>query len=117
MNRQNVCNAWPKQSLSVSFSSGSFRGYQQLGANVTRYDGTYQRDWHEAIDLYYELDPDSCQVCLSVLSFKLTYQLGHLEYYLILLLRVILIESTYPKLISFRVENKITDVDHSVSPA
>ena len=26
----------------------SYRGYQQLGANVTRYDGGFQRDWHEA---------------------------------------------------------------------
>ncbi|KAK9804233.1 hypothetical protein WJX72_002642 [[Myrmecia] bisecta] len=33
-----------------------FRGYQRLGANVTRYDGGYQRDWHEAIDLYREAD-------------------------------------------------------------
>ena len=32
----------------------AFRGYQQLGANVTRYDGGFQRDWHEAIDLYKE---------------------------------------------------------------
>lgn len=31
-----------------------YRGYQQLGANVTRYDGGYQRDWHEAIDMYKE---------------------------------------------------------------
>ena len=33
----------------------SYRGYQQLGANVTRYDGGFQRDWHEAIDLYKEV--------------------------------------------------------------
>ena len=32
----------------------AYRGYQQLGANVTRYDGGFQRDWHEAIDLYKE---------------------------------------------------------------
>ena len=32
----------------------SYRGYQQLGANVTRYEGGFQRDWHEAIDLYKE---------------------------------------------------------------
>ncbi|KAK9819032.1 hypothetical protein WJX74_007795 [Apatococcus lobatus] len=36
-----------------------FRGYQALGANVTRYDGGFQRDWHEAIDLYKEADPDT----------------------------------------------------------
>lgn len=32
----------------------AYRGYQQLGANVTRYEGGFQRDWHEAIDLYRE---------------------------------------------------------------
>jgi isopenicillin N synthase-like dioxygenase len=31
---------------------GFFRGYQKLGENVTQ----YQRDWHEAIDLYCEID-------------------------------------------------------------
>ena len=35
-------------------SSSHFRGYQPLGANVTRYEGGFQRDWHEAIDLYRE---------------------------------------------------------------
>ena len=34
-----------------------YRGYQQLGANVTRYEDGYQRDWHEAIDLYREQSP------------------------------------------------------------
>lgn len=28
------------------------RGYQGLGSNVTRYDGGFARDWHEALDLY-----------------------------------------------------------------
>lgn len=32
----------------------AYRGYQRLGANVTRYEGGFQRDWHEAIDLYKE---------------------------------------------------------------
>lgn len=32
----------------------AYRGYQQLGANVTRFKGGFQRDWHEAIDLYRE---------------------------------------------------------------
>ncbi|EIE18553.1 Clavaminate synthase-like protein, partial [Coccomyxa subellipsoidea C-169] len=32
----------------------SYRGYQQLGSNVTRFDGGFQRDHHEAIDLYKE---------------------------------------------------------------
>jgi hypothetical protein len=39
------------------------RGFQGLGANVTRYDGGFQRDWHEAIDLYKEEDPAEVQVC------------------------------------------------------
>ena len=34
-----------------------YRGYQQLGANVTRYEAGFQRDWHEAIDLYREQNP------------------------------------------------------------
>lgn len=34
-----------------------YRGYQRLGANVTRYEEGYQRDWHEAIDLYREQSP------------------------------------------------------------
>ncbi|CAD7700651.1 unnamed protein product [Ostreobium quekettii] len=33
-----------------------YRGYQRLGANVTRYEGGFQRDWHEGIDLYKEED-------------------------------------------------------------
>lgn len=40
-----------------------YRGFQSLGANVTRYDGGFQRDWHEAIDLYKEEDPLKLQVC------------------------------------------------------
>ena len=30
-------------------ASTSFRGYQALGDNVTRFDGGFSRDWHEAI--------------------------------------------------------------------
>lgn len=43
-----------------------YRGYQQLGANVTRYEEGYQRDWHEAIDLYREQSPNVSKhsVCL-----------------------------------------------------
>jgi isopenicillin N synthase-like dioxygenase len=37
-------------------SDTAFRGYQALGDNVTRYEGGFQRDWHEAIDLYREVD-------------------------------------------------------------
>ena len=40
----------------------SFRGYQHLGSNVTRYEGGFQRDWHEAIDLYKEEDPQAVLV-------------------------------------------------------
>lgn len=39
-----------------------YRGYQQLGANVTRFEGGFQRDWHEAIDLYKEEDFGQLQV-------------------------------------------------------
>lgn len=32
----------------IALSPGThYRGYQQLGANVTRYEGGFQRDWHE----------------------------------------------------------------------
>lgn len=33
----------------------AYRGFQALGTNVTRYQGGFQRDWHEAIDLYKEV--------------------------------------------------------------
>jgi hypothetical protein len=39
-----------------------FRGWQQLGSNVTRYDGGFQRDMHEALDFYKEEDPLRVQV-------------------------------------------------------
>ena len=39
-----------------------FRGWQQLGSNVTRYDGGFQRDMHEALDFYREEDPARVQV-------------------------------------------------------
>ena len=29
-----------------------YRGWQRLGANVTRFEGGFQRDWHEGLDLY-----------------------------------------------------------------
>eukprot|EP01023_Acetabularia_acetabulum_P000563 TRINITY_DN10231_c0_g1_i2.p2 TRINITY_DN10231_c0_g1~~TRINITY_DN10231_c0_g1_i2.p2 ORF type:complete len:357 (-),score=53.37 TRINITY_DN10231_c0_g1_i2:292-1362(-) len=45
-----------KEEIQISKET-HFRGYQKLGANVTRYDESYQRDWHEAIDLYKEEDP------------------------------------------------------------
>mmetsp|Transcript_69608 Transcript_69608/g.220396 ORF Transcript_69608/g.220396 Transcript_69608/m.220396 type:complete len:360 (+) Transcript_69608:26-1105(+) len=34
-----------------------YRGFQELGENVTRYEGGFQRDHHEAIDLYKEAAP------------------------------------------------------------
>ena len=40
-----------------------YRGYQALGTNVTRFEGGFQRDWHEAIDLYKEEDPHRLEVC------------------------------------------------------
>lgn len=40
----------------------SCRGYQRLGANVTRYGEEFQRDWHEAIDLYREVPQDQSAV-------------------------------------------------------
>lgn len=42
-----------KRQIELSAAS-KFRGYQPLGANVTRYAGGYSRDWHEGIDLYRE---------------------------------------------------------------
>lgn len=45
-----------KSELAIGAETG-FRGYQGLGANVTRYDGGFQRDRHEALDLYREEDP------------------------------------------------------------
>ena len=44
-----------------------YRGYQQLGANVTRYEEGYQRDWHEAIDLYREQSPQ-VRVAVELMS-------------------------------------------------
>ncbi len=43
----------------------NYRGYQRLGANVTRYDGGFARDFHEAIDLYREVDARQLQVRLT----------------------------------------------------
>lgn len=37
----------------------NFRGYQPLGANVTRYNQDFVRDWHEGIDLYKESTPEA----------------------------------------------------------
>lgn len=42
-----------KKQISLSAES-RFRGYQPLGANVTRYENGFARDWHEGIDLYRE---------------------------------------------------------------
>eukprot|EP00891_Asterochloris_glomerata_P003840 jgi/Astpho2/3840/e_gw1.00062.83.1_t len=43
----------------------NYRGYQRLGANVTRYDGGFARDFHEAIDLYREVDARQLQIAAS----------------------------------------------------
>eukprot|EP00877_Chromochloris_zofingiensis_P001591 jgi/Chrzof1/11432/Cz05g36150.t1 len=50
-----------KRQIAISPAS-HYRGYQSLGANVTRYDGGFSRDWHEAIDLFKEEDPARLQV-------------------------------------------------------
>ena len=39
-----------------------YRGYQRLGANVTRFEGGYVRDWHEALDYFREEDNAAVQV-------------------------------------------------------
>jgi hypothetical protein len=48
-----------KQQIALS-PQRHFRGYQGLGANVTRYDGGFARDHHEGIDFYKDVT-----VCLS----------------------------------------------------
>ena len=48
----------------------NYRGYQRLGANVTRYDGGFARDFHEAIDLYREVDARQLHVRLTCASFE-----------------------------------------------
>ena len=52
-----------KASIRIRPETG-FRGWQQLGSNVTRYDGGFQRDMHEALDFYKEEDPLRVQVPL-----------------------------------------------------
>lgn len=54
-----------KQQISLS-AERHFRGYQGIGANVTRYDGGFARDWHEGLDFYKELPVRSCQGCLQI---------------------------------------------------
>jgi len=49
-------SAWQAEIALRSCRQRGFRGYQALGANVTRYDGGFQRDVHEAIDLYKHFD-------------------------------------------------------------
>lgn len=53
-----------KNQIAISPAT-AFRGFQALGENVTRYQGGFQRDWHEAIDLYKE-------VCVCTHAGKLT---------------------------------------------
>ena len=50
-----------KASIQLRPETG-FRGWQQLGSNVTRYEGAFQRDMHEALDFYREEDPSRVQV-------------------------------------------------------
>lgn len=42
-----------KQELAAS-PARHYRGYQALGVNVTRFQGGFQRDWHEALDFFRE---------------------------------------------------------------
>lgn len=43
---------------SCLLSAGSaYRGYQPLGANVTRHDTGFTQDWHQALDYFREEDP------------------------------------------------------------
>ena len=53
-----------KAEISIRPEAG-FRGYQGMGTNVTRYDGGFQRDMHEALDLYREEDPVLVKVYLD----------------------------------------------------
>ncbi|KAI8477180.1 MAG: hypothetical protein J3K34DRAFT_515859 [Monoraphidium minutum] len=47
-----------KQSIALRGAATAYRGWQPLGANVTRLPGGgFVRDWHEAIDLFREDDP------------------------------------------------------------
>jgi hypothetical protein len=48
-----------KQQIALS-PQRHFRGYQSLGANVTRFDGGFARDYHEGIDFYKDVT-----VCLA----------------------------------------------------
>jgi hypothetical protein len=53
-----ACLPTPKDEIKrqIALTPGtSYRGYQALGSNVTRYEGGFARDWHEAIDLYKEV--------------------------------------------------------------
>ncbi|KAK9822807.1 hypothetical protein WJX81_000986 [Elliptochloris bilobata] len=49
-----------KQEIALTPHS-HFRGFQRLGDNVTRYEGGFARDWHEAIDLYREDSAEACE--------------------------------------------------------
>ena len=40
----------------------TLRGYLPLGGSVNRYDGGFQREWHEAFTIYKEEDPTSTLV-------------------------------------------------------
>ncbi|KIY99545.1 hypothetical protein MNEG_8416 [Monoraphidium neglectum] len=51
-----------KRAIQLRGAATSYRGYQPLGANVTRLPGGgFTRDWHEAIDLFKEEDPAEVQ--------------------------------------------------------
>ena len=58
-------------SVVIVFLLSCCRGYQMLGANVTRYEGGFQRDWHEGIDLYKEEEAEDVKVSMLVLCLYL----------------------------------------------
>ena len=57
-----------------SCSGESIASLPRGAARLRRYDGGFSRDWHEAIDLYKELDPKKVEVrggaaaCCSIVS-------------------------------------------------
>lgn len=61
--------AHAQQLAGLTHAGLSYRGYQRLGANVTRYEKSFQRDWHEAIDLYREVPSDMSVVCILAALF------------------------------------------------
>lgn len=47
-----------KQAIALSHDT-HYRGYQAMGSNVTRHEGGFTRDQHEALDFYKAVSPDT----------------------------------------------------------